>query len=152
MYIAEDCMEPIVDYMKNASEVRKEWSSTIDTAIRERPVFFQRTRDNLALLDIATLQLAFRDLHFDLTFFNEEDGSVTCAEEHLDLVENALTRDECILKMFHAIRDYASDYYDEFTLWSKAPNRQGHIPYVLKVLVSTDAEIREDMICHDGKN
>ena len=145
-------MEPIADYMKNASEVRKEWSSTIDTAVRERPVFFRRTRDNLALLDIATLQLAFRNLHFDLTFFSEEDGSVTCTEEHLDLVENAPTREECIRQMIRAIRDYANDYYDEFTLWSKAPNRQGHIPYVLKVLVSTDEEIREGVVCHAGKN
>ena len=54
--------------------------------------------------------------------------------------------------MIRAIRDYANDYYDEFTLWSKAPNRQGHIPYVLKVLISTDEEIRECVVCHAGKN
>ena len=53
-------MEKVVDYYKIASDVRKEWSRTIDTALRERPVFIQRTRDNLVLLDLATLRIIFR--------------------------------------------------------------------------------------------
>ena len=57
-------MDQCIDYMKSASEVRKEWSSTIDTALREHPVFIQRTRDNLILLDIATLRLAFENLRW----------------------------------------------------------------------------------------
>lgn len=144
-------MEKIVDYM-SASEVRKEWSSTIDTALREHPVFFQRTRDNLILLDVATLWLAFRHLQFHLSFYEEENGSVTCTEEELDLVENAPTREECIRQMIGAMRDYANDFYNDFALWSKAPNRQDHISYVLKILSSTDAQIREDIVCRDGKS
>ena len=145
-------MEQIVDYLKSASEVRKEWSSTIDTALRERPVFIQRTRDNLVLLDISTLRLAFENLRFELIFYPEENNSVTCVETHLDLVENAATQEACISRMICALRDYANDYYNEFSLWSKAPNRKSHIPYILKILSSTDEEIREDMICRDGKN
>ena len=144
-------MEQIVDYLKSASDVRKEWSSTIDTAVRERPVFFQRTRDNLVLLDISTLRLAFESLRFELVFYPEENGSVTCVETHLDLVENAASREDCITQMIEAMRDYANDYYNEFSLWSKAPNRKGHIPYVLKILSSTEAEIRKDIVCQDGK-
>ena len=145
-------MEQIVDYLKSASDVRKEWSSTIDTAVRERPVFFQRTRDNLVLLDISTLRLAFENLRFELVCYPEENGSVTCVETHLDLVENAASREDCITQMIEAMRDYANDYYNEFSLWSKAPNRKAHIPYILKILSSTDAEIREDIVCRNGKN
>ena len=54
--------------------------------------------------------------------------------------------------MIHALRDYASDFYSEFALWSKAPNRKSHIPYILKVLSSTDDELREDIVCRNGKN
>lgn len=145
-------MEKVVDYYKSASDVRKEWSRTIDTALRERPVFIQRTRDNLVLLDLATLRIIFRQIRFNLSLHTEKDGSVTCTEEELDLVENAATKEACISRMIAAMQDYANDFYDEFALWSKAPNRQDHIPYVLKILASTDAEIREDIICHDGKN
>lgn len=145
-------MKQIVDYYQSASEVRKEWSSTIDTVIRERPVFIQRTRDNLVLLDIATLRLAFRSLRFELSFYAEKDGSFTCTEDHLDLVENAETKEACIDQMILAMRDYANDYYNEFALWSAAPNRKDQIPYVLKILASTDEEIREDIVCRDGKN
>ena len=145
-------MNRTVDYCKSASDVRKEWSSTIDTVMRERPVFIQRTRDHLILLDVATLRLAFKNLTFDLLVYEEKDGSVTCTEDHLDLVENAASVDECIQQMISALRDYANDFYREFALWSKAPNRKSHIPYVLKVLASTDEEIREDIRCHAGKN
>ena len=145
-------MKPIVDYCVSASEVRKEWSSTIDAVIRERPAFIQRTRDNLILLDIATLKLAFMNLRFEMTFYQEADGSVTCVENQLNLVENAETKEACIQRMIDAMRDYANDYYGEFALWSKAPNRQAHIPYILKILASTDDEIREDIICQDGRN
>ena len=145
-------MEEYVDYIKSASEVRKEWSSTIDTVIRERPVFIQRTRDNLVMLDLATLRLAFSHVTFDVSIFKEEDGSVTCTEDHLDLGENAGTKEACILQLVHAMRDYANDFYKEFSLWSKAPNRREHIPFVLKILASTDEEILEDMKCHAGKN
>ena len=145
-------MDQIVDYRVSASEVRKQWSSTIDTVLREHPVFIQRTRDDLILLDLATLRLAFQNLQFDLSLYTEPDGSVTCVEENLDLVENAATKEACILQMIGAMRDYANDYYNEFSLWSKAPNRRNHIPYVLKLLASTDEEIREDIKCRAGKN
>lgn len=145
-------MDHIVDYCKSASEVRKEWSNTIDTVIREHPVFIQRTRDHLILLDLSTLKLAFENLRFTLVFYSEENGSVTCVEDSLNLIENAPTKEACIDRMIDAMRDYANDYYNEFSFWAKAPNRRGHIPYVLKVLSSTDAEIREDIICRDGKS
>lgn len=145
-------MAEIIDYYQSASEVRKEWSRTIDTVIRERPVFIQRTRDNLIMLDLATFRLLFEHIRFHVSVYTEKDGSVTCSEDDLDLVENAASQEECIQQLITAMRDYADDFYREFALWSKAPNRRAHIPFVLKILASTNAEIREDVLCHDGKN
>ena len=73
-------------------------------------------------------------------------------ESHLDLVENAGNKDVGIDQMIHALRDYARDFYSEFALWSKAPNRKSHIPYILKVLSSTDDEIREDIVYRSSEN
>ena len=81
-------MAEIIDYCRSASEVRKEWSRTIDTVIRERPVFVQRTRDNLVMLDLATFRLLFEQFRFDVSVYREDDGTVTCTEDHLDLAEN----------------------------------------------------------------
>ena len=51
------------------------------------------------------------------------------------------------------MKDYAVDYYNEFSYWSKAPNRATHIPYVIKILVSSDNRILEDIIiCQIGEN
>lgn len=72
-------------------------------------------------------------------------------EKHLDLIENATNKADGIELMIHALCDYASDYYNEFALWSKAPNRKSYIPYILKVHSSTDDEIREDIVCRNGK-
>ena len=145
-------MAEMIDYYQSASEVRKEWSRTIDTVMRERPVFIQRTRDNLIMLDLATFRLLFEHVRFNVSVYTEKDGSVTCTEDDLDLAENAASREDCIRQLITAMRDYAEDFYQDFFLWSKAPNRRAHIPYILKILASTDAEILEDIICRDGKN
>ena len=36
----------------NATDVRKDWSSVVDSAIRVKPQFFKRTRDYLFLSDL----------------------------------------------------------------------------------------------------
>ena len=39
----------------SATEVRKNWSLTLDSVIRNRPAYIKRTRDNVALSDVNTL-------------------------------------------------------------------------------------------------
>ncbi len=43
------------------------------------------------------------------------------------------------------MKEYARDFYNEFALWSAAPNRKSHIPYVLKILSSSDSQLLEDV-------
>jgi len=57
----------------------------------------------------------------------------------LDLAENAPTEAEARKLLGKSILDYAEDFYKEFSLWSAAPNRKSHIPYVLKALIINDA-------------
>lgn len=139
-------------YYQNASDVRKNWSMTIDSVVHNRPAFINRTHDYLALLDSRLLAAAFKDYKFHVKLEKEVDGSITGFVKDLDLVENAPSKDECLHSLVDAMKDYALDYYAEFNYWSKAPNRSSHIPYVLKLLVSNDDMIMEDIVCQSGKN
>ena len=98
------------------------------------------------------LMIFLDTLKFTVSFFEEEDGSFTAVLEELDLIENAPSKEECIISVCEAMKDYAQDFYNEFSLWSSAPNRKNHIPYVLKILLSPDKQLREDMICRNGKS
>ena len=137
---------------QNASEVRKNWSLTIDSVVHNRPAFIQRTHDYVAMLNTKLLCEAFKDYKFHVEFDQEQDNSITGFVRELDIVENASSKDECITALVDAMKDYAFDFYQDFSYWSKAPNRQAHIPLVLKLQTSTDEEIAEDMICQVGKN
>jgi len=50
------------------------------------------------------------------------------------------------------IKEYAEEYYDDYEIMSKAPNRKSHIPYVFKALTLDVEEIEGEIICQDGKN
>ena len=137
---------------RNASEVRQNWSTTIDSVVRERPAFINRVHDNVAMLDSNLLLELLKDYKYQIVLEQEDDGSFTGYVKNLDLVENADDKQGCIDSIITSMKDYAIDYYTEFGYWSKAPNRMSHIPYILKLLISSDDRIREDIECQDGRS
>ncbi len=137
---------------RNASEVRQNWSTTIDSVVRERPAFINRVHDSVAMLDSNLLLELLKDYKYRIILEKEDDGSVTGFVKDLDLVENDSDKEGCIDSIVTSMKDYAIDYYTEFGYWSKAPNRMAHIPYILKLLLSSDDRIKGDIICQDGKN
>ena len=80
---------------------------------------------------------------------SRSDGTITGVVDELDLIENAETKEGCAAALLSAMKEYAQDFYSEFKLWAAAPNRKAHIPYILKILSSSDARIMEDMVCRD---
>ncbi len=138
-------------YCLNSSDVRKNWSVTIDSVVHDRPAFIARTHDYVTMIDSKLLFDAFRDYKYHFIMEKEDDGSITGFIKELGLADNAPTKDDCIDSLINSMKDYALDYYSEFSYWSKAPNRVSHIPYVLKILVSSDDMIREDVVCQDGE-
>src|SRR5574344_159070 len=145
-------MDTLTSCSKSATEVRKEWSETIDTAVRKKPVFIKRTHDNMVLLNMPLLQSMLDPLSINVTLYHEEDGSITGSVDALDIAENAKDKSTCISEIITALRDYADDFYNEFELWSAAPNRKSHIPYICKILSSSDEQIRSSIKCHAGKS
>ena len=136
----------------NATDVRKNWSVTLDSVIHERPAYVKRTRDNLAIINIDTLNEILAGYVFTAKKYKEKDNSVTLSADDLDIAVNAKDEKQARLALAADIKEYAEDYYDHFSAWSMAPNRKQHIPYVLKALSLNEAMIAEGIVCQDGKN
>ncbi|HPF21704.1 MAG TPA: hypothetical protein PLC88_10240 [Syntrophomonas sp.] len=121
-----------------ATELRKNFSSAIDTVVREKPVAFKRNRDNLMLLSNAQVLSLLSDYSIKAVFQSEEDGSITATLDGFDLVINASDREEAITRLAEELVEYAMEYYDQFQLYFNAINRKQHFPYVLRVLLAED--------------
>lgn len=137
----------------NATEVRKEWSSVVDGVVRERPVLVKRTRDKIFLSDVQTMAEILNAYQFTADRFVEVDDSITLSLNEIDLIENAATEVEAKLLLAQSIAEYATEYYEHYAVYSKAPNRRAHIPYVFKALLTEDVNLLgESILCRDGKN
>lgn len=132
---------------KNLLEISQSLNSLFDFVTKEKPIFIERSQDDILIISAKMLHNFFANLKFTISLFREEDGSFTGTLEELDLIENAQTKEDCLISVLKAMKEYAQDFYDEFSLWSSAPNRKGHIPYVLKILSSSDSQLMEDVIC-----
>ena len=124
--------------MINATDVRKEWSTIVDSVIRERPTFIKRTHDYMMLSDIHFVERLLEAYQFTARKYEEDDGSVTLSLAEIDLVENGINEDEAKAKLSKSILEYAEDYYNEFSFYFSAPNRKHHLPYVIKSLILND--------------
>lgn len=137
----------------SATDVRKEWSSVVDGVVRNRPVLIKRTRDKIWLSDIETMAEILNAYQFTAERFVEDDQTVTLSLNEIDLVENAATEMEARVILAQTIMEYAVEYYEHYAVYSKAPNRKAHIPYVFKALLAEDIQLLgESILCRDGKN
>ena len=137
----------------NATDVRKEWSTVIDDVIREHPVFIKRTRDKMVLSSVETIAALLDGYRLTATRLKEEDGSVTLSLNEIDLIENAPDEAGARRLLAASIMEYATEYYENYALYSNAPNRKAHIPYVLKALLSEDiTAVEESIVCRSGRS
>lgn len=151
--IVEVTKEMIDMLLLNATDVRKEWSSVVDSVVRERPTFIKRTRDRMWLSNIETMEEILSAYQFTADRYIEDDNSVTLALVEIDLVENAATEFEARMLMAKAIMEYALEYYENYSFYNKAPNRKKHVPYVFKALIMDDVnKLGDSITCRDGKN
>jgi len=136
----------------NATEARKSWSSVIDTAVREKPQFIKRTRDKLIIIDTKDIERLLLQTKFSADKYTEKDGSITLALRDLDLAVNEKTEKEALISLATDLYEYAEDFYKEYSLWSNAPNRKAHIPYIIKALAIGDVQkIKDELICQAGE-
>ena len=136
----------------NATTARNEWSSLVESVIREKPAIIKRTRDYLFFSNMNVLENILAAYSFNATTLIEDDGSVTISLDELDLVENGSDLPDAITKLAKAILEYSEDYYNEFAYWSRG-DRKTHVPYVFKALLLSDVDKIGGLIkCRRGKN
>ena len=139
--------------MEQATTVRKEWSAVCDSVIHEKPKFIKRIRDRMWFSNLETISDILQIYQFTVLRYIEDDGSITLSLNEIDIVENGKNEQEARLNMGKAILEYALDYYNEYEMYSRSPNRKKHIPYIFKALIIDNPEKIGDMLqCQDGKN
>ena len=136
----------------NATQVRNEWSTVVDSVIREKPKFIKRTRDRLLLSDVNVIRDMLDAYEYKAKKYTEDDGSITLGLMELDLAENGTDEKDAAIKLAKSILEYSEDYYNEFSYWYSAPNRKAHLPYVIKALIINDVDKIGGLVtCHLGE-
>ena len=88
-----------------------------------------------------------KELPFTVEYDRESDGSVTGEVVEFHALENAPTLKECEAKLISSMREWAEIHAENFSDW--AVGRLNEVPYLLKILFSSDEEIKS---CLHGKN
>lgn len=136
-----------------ASEVRKDWSRVIDSVVREKPAFIKRTRDYMMLCTTDMIYELVSSIKYVANKYVEDDGTITLSMKSLDITANGDTEAAAKSALVGSLIEYAEEFYEEFELYSKAPNRRSHLPYVVKALTAkTPKDLEDAVVCQDGEN
>ena len=93
-----------------------------------------------------------QDCVYTATVYKEADGTFTVFSNEMDLAENAATEEEATARLCASILEYAEEYYENYEMYSRAPNRRPHIPYILKALLLADPKkIEGELQCQAGE-
>jgi hypothetical protein len=129
----------------SATEVRKDWSTWVDKVVREKPLLVKRTHDYFVGISVEHLNQLLGPYKFEMEVETETDGSLVVSLKGFDLIVTAQTLDEARQTMAHELLEYAQDYFNEFDLFYRAPNRQEHFPYLLRILLLNNTEEIESL-------
>ncbi|HPQ46894.1 MAG TPA: hypothetical protein PLP30_05970 [Clostridia bacterium] len=122
--------------LMKSSDVRKNWSLVINTVIRNKPVLIRRNQDIVSMMSVEQLNLLLKEYSITMKIWNETDGSVSGSIEELDLLENRKTVQLLKKALYDELIEYCNEYMNEFQLYFHSKDRNGHFPYVQKVLAN----------------
>lgn len=96
----------------------------------------------------------FQDLlsmyKFKTEFLDEEEGAFSCWIEPLDLYGYGETKEEALNDLINEVLEYSKEFLENRSLFLNTPNRKGHLPYVLRILLSDSRNEVIDLI-FDGR-
>ena len=124
--------------IQKATDVRKEFSRFIDTVVHKRPIVVQRNRDLIVALSLNHLSALLEPYRFTMEYEQEDDGSYSGSLLGFDIAANAKSQEELKVRLAQDLVEYAHEYEEEFVLYSLAPNRRSHFPYIYRVLIQPD--------------
>ena len=127
-------------FTKNATDVRKNWSSVIDEATYEKPVFIKRNRNQLCLVNLELIKDSLSSFTFTASMTTNENESVTLTSNEFGISETGENLSVAKNLLSESILKYANNFYNDFSYWSAIPNRKLQIPYVIKAIIEAKAE------------
>ena len=85
-----------------------------------------------------------KNLKIHVEYTHEDDGSISGHVEELCTIDNASTFEECEAKLISGMRETSENFVKDFEFW--ASGRPYEVPYILKILYSTDEEIKSCLL------
>lgn len=117
--------------------VRDNFSATIDEVIHSGPKVVNRNRDHFMMLSPNHLASIMEDVSIHATVQLDADGSyIASLREIDDLIASGETAEAAVRALAEDLIEYAFEYLSNFQMYLNAPNRRGHVKYVMKVLLS----------------
>lgn len=123
-----------------ATDVRKNWGEFIDSVVRDKPQLVKRNRDLFLSLSVLHLKTLTDGLKLKVNLVIAEGGFTTATFEEIDLVTDGETKEAALQALADDLLEYAEIYFENFTTYYNAPNRQSHFPYVLKAMLCESRE------------
>ena len=100
-------------------------------------------KDLLLLSDVVNW---LKGLPLTVEYDKEDDGSITGEVLEFHALENAKTLNDCEDKLISSMKEWAEIHAENFQDWAKG--RFNEVPYLLKILLSSDGELKS---CLHGK-
>ena len=131
----------------NATDLRKNFSEMIDTIIHKRPQFVKRTRNHFVMIEENEFNRLLSVPPINVEVLADDDGSYFAKNDVFeDVFSIGSTKEDAINAMCENLIEYAEEYYDEYDLYSKAPNRRNQAPYILKIHSAKSPEAVKEML------
>ncbi|MBP2657191.1 MAG: hypothetical protein H6Q69_223 [Firmicutes bacterium] len=132
----------------NFSEARAQLSPIFDQVLNDQqPIIVKRKRDEAFIIKCELQKQILSNYNLNVEEMPEDDGSMTLAIHQLAIVVNQKTLPEAIEDLISELKIYAEEYMNRLQLFLNAPNRKGHLPYTLRILMcESDKEIAEMLV------
>ena len=127
----------IMNYIK-ATDARKNWSETIDAAVRQKPQLIKRNRDVLTLISVEQIDGMLQQYSLTLEIIKEKDGSYSGSFDELDIVSNAPSKETLMEQVLIDLIEYSQEYMENFSEYFASSNRKAHFPYIYKIILFQD--------------
>ena len=132
---------------QNFSTARSNFKAVFDiVAVSQRPLIVNRYQDEIFMISRQLQKDLLGCYTVQAEVLPETDGSITIAVDTLELAVNAATKEAAEAELLSELKIYAEDYMNRINLFLQAPNRRGHFPYVLRVLMATNDEDLRQMV------
>lgn len=134
---------PDAEMVVTVTQARQGMSRFVDTVMHEKPAIFVKRGQREGFWAIA--REPFLDLlrayRFTMEYEVGDDGRYYGSIEQIpDIVGEGDSLNDLRMSLAEYLIEYSKGYADAWKLFSNAPNRRGHFPFIMHVLTQKSVE------------